>query len=92
MEIGPGSPAGIKQTCWVQTANGGVLPGKRPVLADLIADGASEKDRCALRRQGQIILIEVLMRLRIFFLHWGKGKWYQFTASLIEITRALRAQ
>jgi PAS domain S-box-containing protein len=67
-------------------------PEKRPVLADLIADGASEKKIDALykgkARQSQ--LIDGAYEAEDFFPSLGeKGKWYQFTASPIRDNRGV---
>ena len=67
-------------------------PEKRPVLADLIADGASEKRIDALY-QGKAkksSLIDGAYEAEDFFPSLGeKGKWYQFTASPIRDNRGV---
>ena len=67
-------------------------PGERPVLADLIADSASEKRIDALY-QGKARkspLIDGAYEAEDFFPAMGeKGKWYQFTASPIRNNRGV---
>ena len=67
-------------------------PEKRPVLADLIADGAPEKKIDALYpgKAKKSPLIEGAYEAEDFFPSLGeKGKWYQFTASPIRDNRGV---
>ena len=67
-------------------------PEKRPVLADLIADGAPEKKIDALYKgkAKKSSLIDGAYEAEDFFPSLGeKGKWYQFTASPIRDNRGM---
>jgi signal transduction histidine kinase len=86
--------SGIKKENVLGTSNQwrAFYPEKRPVLADLIADGAPEKRIDALYKgkAKKSPLIDGAYDAEDFFPSLGeKGKWYRFTASPIRDNRGV---